>query len=106
MTGTSDEATDEKDKLTTAVATQPREQASFQEYRSADGSVSKEMENPNNDGGAGAGEEDPKHRRLWATLERAVQSEDVAKLEPAVEAVKREKVPNCSELLDKVRHIL
>lgn len=64
------------------------------------------MENPNNDGGTEAGEEDPKHRRLRATLERAVQSEDVAKLEPAVEAVKKEKVPNCYELLDKVRHIL
>lgn len=106
MTGIGDEATEEKDKLTAAAATQPSKQTSFQENRSADGSVSKEMENPNNDGGAGDGEEDPKHRQLRATLERAVQSEDVAKLEPAVEAMKKEKVPNCSELLDKVQHIL
>jgi hypothetical protein len=107
MTGFGDEAAEEKDKLTAAAATQPiaSQQTSFQEDRSADGSVSKEMEHPNdNDGGAGAGEEDSKHRQLRTRLERAVQSEDVAELEPAVEAVKKEKMPNCSKLLDKVQH--
>lgn len=46
-----------------------------------------------------------KHRKLQQRLERAVQLKDVAELEPAVEAVKKEKVPNCSELLDKVKKL-
>lgn len=45
---------------------------------------------------------DAKHRQLRARLEQAVQSKDIAELEPAVDAVKKEKVPDCSELLDKV----
>lgn len=45
-----------------------------------------------------------KHRRLRLRLERAVQSKDEAELEPAIEDVKKEKIPNCSELLDKVHN--
>ena len=103
----SHEATEEEDKLTTAVAT-PSELTPAHDDRSADSSVSKETEHPNNGGGSGKEErveEEEKHRQLRARLERAVQSKDVAELEPAVEAVKKEKVPNCSELLDKVQYL-
>lgn len=55
------------------------------------------------EGGLERGAEEEKHKLLRAKLERAVQSKNVAELEPAVEAVKKERVPNCSELLDKVR---
>ena len=106
MTGIADEATKEKDKLRAAAATLS-EQTSAHKERSAEGSVSKEMEHPNDDGGTGEkrrGEEE-KHRQLRTRLERAVQSKDVAELEPAIEAVKKEKVPNCSKLLDKVQYI-
>ena len=56
-------------------------------------------------GGSGPREtvEDENHRKLRLRLERAIRSKNAAELEPAVEAVKKEKVPNCSELLNKVR---
>ena len=102
MTGISDETTGEKDKLTAAAAA-PNEITSAHKASSADSSVSKEMEHPNDDGSRVERRiEEEKHRQLHARLERAVQSKDVAELEPAVEAMKKEKVPNCSELLDKV----
>lgn len=44
-----------------------------------------------------------KHRKLRQGLEQAVQSENVVEWEPAVEAVKKEKVPEWSELLDWTR---
>lgn len=106
----SHEATEEEDKLTTAAAT-PSELTSAHSAhydRSADSSVPKETKHPNNGRGSGKEErveEEEKHRQLRARLERAVQSKDVAELEPAVEAVKKERVPNCSELLDKVQYL-
>lgn len=104
MIGIADEATEEKDKLRAAAST-PSEQTSTHKERSAEGSVSKEMEHPNDDGGTGEERrvEEEKHRQFRARLERAVQSKDVAELEPTIEAVKKEKVPNCSELLEKVQ---
>ena len=106
MTGISDKATEENVKLEAATATLS-EQTPAHEANHADGSESKETEHQGASEEAGekekgAKEENIKHRQLRARLERAVQSKDVAELEPAVEAVKKEKVPNCSELLDRV----
>ena len=52
--------------------------------------------------GQEGGVENEKHRRLRLKLEQAIRLKDLVELEPAVEAVKKEKPPNCSELLDKV----
>ena len=113
MTGiaTSDQAlaTEEKDKLTAAAATPSQHTPAHHKNRSVESNVTRETtEHPNNDRGTGSGErrvEEEKHRRLRARLERAIQSKDAVELEPAVEAVKMEKIPNCSELLDKVKYI-
>ena len=97
-----DEAAREKDKLTAAAVTR-NELTSDHKANSVDSSVSKETECSNDDGGREERRvEEEKHRQLHAWLEHAVQSKDVAELEPAIIAMKKEKVPNCSELLDKV----
>ena len=43
-----------------------------------------------------------KHVQLKTNLEQAVVSEAIDKLEPAIKEVKKECVPNCTELLKKV----
>lgn len=44
-----------------------------------------------------------KHVQLRANLEKAITSQEVNKLEPAISEVKKEGVPeNCTELLKKV----
>lgn len=43
---------------------------------------------------------------LKEKLEKAMKSENLAKLEPAVAAVKKEKVPDCSELVAKVEDLI
>lgn len=65
--------------------------------------VERSHDSEENADSAAMGEE---HRRLRLRLERAVQSKDEAELEPAIEDVKKEKIPNCSELLDKVHNYI
>ena len=104
------EGLDEKDKEKVAAAATDSisEQVSKEEVRTTkeqqDQSLRVVVKDAADEGKEGASNAaiEEKHRKLRQRLERAVQSENVAVLEPAVETVKKEKVPECSELLDKV----
>ena len=47
-----------------------------------------------------------RHTRLKAELTKAIKTEEMAKIEPAVEAVKREKIDNCHELIAEAEQML